>query len=69
MFATFEMDGGKPKRVGSSYKIWVSTKNVPNETKRVKYKILDESFKDKKFSAKWGQGDYEDWITSWVMFS
>ena len=56
------MRGNGSKR---SVQIWVGTKNVPEETERVRYEILDETFKDNKLSAKWGQGDYEDWITSW----
>jgi hypothetical protein len=65
VIATFDMDGDRPARVGRSYKICVGTKNVPKGTELVRYEILDESFEDNKFSAKWGQGDYEESITSW----
>ncbi len=63
--AEFELEDGKPVRVKKSYRIWISTRDVPNGTKRVRYKILDKSFDNRKFSVRWGKRDFADWITSY----
>jgi TIR domain-containing protein len=67
IYAEFELEGGKPREVDESYRIWISTKNVPRGTERVAYEILDDSFPqdERKFSVDWGPRDFMDWITSY----
>lgn len=65
LHAEFELEDGQPIRVGKSYKIWVSTKNVPAGTKQIKYRILDETFDKRRFKVGRGKVDFADWITSY----
>lgn len=67
LIASFELSSGRPKKVESSYKVWIETQNVPEGTKQVQYEIFDESFSvdDRKFTVKWGPKNFSDWITSY----
>ena len=68
IFAKFELGAdGQPTIVNGSYKIWLETRNVPAATEKVTYEILDpdKTFDQKKFTVRWGQGEFEDWITSY----
>lgn len=67
LVAHFELSKGRPVKVKSSYKIWVSMRNVPKGTEKVNYEILDESFpkSERKFAVKWGTKGFADWITSY----
>jgi hypothetical protein len=65
ILARFELDKNAPVKLGESYKIWISMKNAPAGTRRVYYKILDESFTEPSFSVDSSHSDFEDYITSY----
>ena len=53
LYAEFELEDGKPVKIEDSYRIVLSTTNVPAGTKHAKYGILDESFDKRKFKVGW----------------
>jgi hypothetical protein len=65
MSATFDLHRGKPRRVHNEYVIKLRTKNVPEDSKKATYEILDDSFADNPFTVEWGHRDFEDTIQSY----
>lgn len=65
IYAKFELRNGKPVNRRGTYKIWVAVRNVPKGTEMVSYKILDDTFRDPKFSVNWGAKDFADWIKTY----
>lgn len=65
IYATFELHRGEPVQIEDSYKIRIGTKNAPEGTDRVTYKILDETFTDPKFTVKRSKKDFSEYITSY----
>lgn len=67
LVARLELVGGRPAKIGKSYKIILGTANVPEGTERVYYQIHDDTFtkEERRFAVPWGAKNFSETITSY----
>jgi hypothetical protein len=65
MYAKFELTKDKPLKIQGCYSISIAIRNIPSSTRRVFYKILDDTFSDAEFSVDARSANFEETITSY----
>lgn len=66
IWAEFVLEGGKPARINRhSYRVVIGVRGYEPHTKRVRYRIHDETFDETRFTVTWGPRDFREEINTY----